>query len=191
MYLVLDIWHGASTIDELHDHFKIVFLSWFNALAIMKDEPLIVTRYYFGIYVRYACLRFWHILYDRCYQTKIQECRSLVSVLTASFVPKVALITEDFLTPVYESMWHQHLDLKYGQNYLTLPITKTLKPAQCSMSVYTYSCEDKTILTEDRLTRHLASSTTTWSTCRWSNHPFTGKPDHRPPFSLPQHSINM
>ena len=58
MYLVLDIWHGASTVDELPDHFKIVFLSGFNALAIVKDKPLVVARYYFGIYVRYACLRF-------------------------------------------------------------------------------------------------------------------------------------
>jgi hypothetical protein len=32
-----------------------------------------------------------------------------ISELTAFVVPKAALITDDFQTPVYEWMWHQKL----------------------------------------------------------------------------------
>lgn len=55
MYFVLDIWHGASTLDEIPDDFKIVLLSWFEALAIVKNEMVVVWRDYFGINVRYPC----------------------------------------------------------------------------------------------------------------------------------------
>ena len=53
MYLVFDIWHSASTLDEILDDFKIVD---FAALTIVKDKLLVVARdYYFGIDVRRAC----------------------------------------------------------------------------------------------------------------------------------------
>jgi hypothetical protein len=55
MYLVFDIWHAASTLDEILDDFKILDFTVFEALAIVKDELLVVARYYFGIDVRYAC----------------------------------------------------------------------------------------------------------------------------------------
>jgi hypothetical protein len=55
MDLVFDIWHGASTLDEILDDFKIVDFAGFEALAIVKDELFVVLRDYFGIDVRYAC----------------------------------------------------------------------------------------------------------------------------------------
>ena len=41
--------------------------------------------------------------YQRQYQAKFQGCRSIMSELTALFMPKAALIKEDFPTPLYES----------------------------------------------------------------------------------------
>ena len=38
MYLILKIWHGASTLDEVLDNFKIVVLAGFKALAIVKNK---------------------------------------------------------------------------------------------------------------------------------------------------------
>jgi hypothetical protein len=55
MYFVLDIWHGASTLDEIPDSFEIVLLAGFEALAIVKNEMIVVWRDYFGIDVRYPC----------------------------------------------------------------------------------------------------------------------------------------
>jgi hypothetical protein len=55
MYLVFDIWHGASTLDEILDDFKILDFSGFETLAIVKDKLLVVARFYFGIDIRYAC----------------------------------------------------------------------------------------------------------------------------------------
>ena len=55
MYLVFDIWHGTSTLDEILHDFKILDFAGFEALAIVKDELLIVIRDYFGIDIRYTC----------------------------------------------------------------------------------------------------------------------------------------
>jgi len=57
MYLVLKIWHGASTLDEILDDFKIVVLAGFKALTIVKDKPFIVAKGDLRIDVRYACVR--------------------------------------------------------------------------------------------------------------------------------------
>jgi len=62
MDLVFDIWHGASTLDEILHDFKILDFAGFEALAIVKDELLVVIRDYFGIDVRYACFGVRHIL---------------------------------------------------------------------------------------------------------------------------------
>jgi hypothetical protein len=44
MYLVLKIGHGASTLDEIVDDFKIVVLARFKALAIVKNKLIIGAR---------------------------------------------------------------------------------------------------------------------------------------------------
>jgi len=58
VYLVLDIWHAVSTLDEILDDLKIVLLAGFEALAIMKNELLVIVGYYFCIDVRNACFEF-------------------------------------------------------------------------------------------------------------------------------------
>ena len=47
MYFVFDIRHDASTLDEIRDDFKTVIFAGLEALAVVKDELLVVTRYYF------------------------------------------------------------------------------------------------------------------------------------------------
>lgn len=49
VYLVLDLRHGASTLDEILDGCKIGSFAMFEPLAVMKDEIIIVRRDYFGV----------------------------------------------------------------------------------------------------------------------------------------------
>ena len=49
VYLVLDLRHGASTLDKILDGCKIVTFAMFEALAVMKDKILVVRRDYFGV----------------------------------------------------------------------------------------------------------------------------------------------
>ena len=58
MYLVLDIWHAVSTLHQILDDLKIVLLARFEALAVVKDELLVIVGYYFFIDVRYTCFEF-------------------------------------------------------------------------------------------------------------------------------------
>jgi hypothetical protein len=62
MYSVLDIWHSASIFDEILDDFIITVLAGFEALAIVKDELLVVAGDNFGIDVRYACIDVRYVL---------------------------------------------------------------------------------------------------------------------------------
>ena len=62
MYIVLDIRHGAPTLDEILDGCKIVFLAMFEALTIVKDEIHVLGRDYFDIDVRYARLAVCYVL---------------------------------------------------------------------------------------------------------------------------------
>jgi hypothetical protein len=64
MYLILKIWHCASTLDEILDDFKIFILAWFKALAIVKNKLFIVARDDLRIDVRYACIQIRHVLRD-------------------------------------------------------------------------------------------------------------------------------
>jgi hypothetical protein len=108
MYLVLKIWHDVSSFDEILDDFKIVVLAGFKALAIVKNKLFVVARYDLLIDVRNACVQVWHVLHDIIRQRfRIAEVK--ISELTACAIPKAALITDDFPTPVYEWTWHQKL----------------------------------------------------------------------------------
>lgn len=104
MYLVLDIWHFVPTFNEVLDGLKIGVLARFKAIAIMKDKLLVVASYYFFINVRYACHGLRLILLATL---KIQDCGDIMDKLTAFLIPKAALITEDFPTPVYEWLRYQ------------------------------------------------------------------------------------
>lgn len=56
MDLVLDIWHGVSTLDKFLHDFKVVVLPGFKALAVVKNELFVVARDYFLVDVGYACV---------------------------------------------------------------------------------------------------------------------------------------